>query len=312
MWRIEWGGAWARKDTGIEVVYQVLPGILIPWAILPTGKHSQTNYNVIVKPFPWTCDSRQAWLAEYCGVSPVRGNWWLVLGLFPMNTCKKSRTQGGSSCSPYDLTYHQVEFVTLTSFFTQIPLFHLSHVHFHAWHLPLPHACLFQFYKSKPGREVRLILGLWIIQVLKALEKKYFDTLGDANPIDVQQFSKIFTVAMYSEKTSGHSLNISLNNYQKWCSMLLKLNHLLQFIDNLHHLSPLSRPFSSVFISSPPLPPPPSSPPLIFSFPLPSTPYFFSTSPSSTQIKPLLPSRPSSEQPALTSGPGHFEFQSVA
>lgn len=30
MWRIEWGEAWARRDTGIEVVYQVLPGILIP------------------------------------------------------------------------------------------------------------------------------------------------------------------------------------------------------------------------------------------------------------------------------------------
>lgn len=46
---------------------------------------------------------------------------------------KKSRIQGGSSCSPYDLTDHQVEFVTLTSLFIQIPLFH---AHLHAQHLP--------------------------------------------------------------------------------------------------------------------------------------------------------------------------------
>lgn len=98
-------------------------------------------------------------------------------------------------------------------------------------------------------------MGLWMIQVLKVLEK-YFDTLGDANSITR---SKIFTVAMYSEKTSGHSLNISLNNCQKWHSMLLKPNHLL-FIVNLHHLSPLSMPFSSIFISSPPFSP--SSPTL--------------------------------------------------
>lgn len=35
------------------------------------------------------------------------------------------------------------------------------------------------FYRRKPGSEVILISGLWMIQVRKVLEKEYFD-LGDA------------------------------------------------------------------------------------------------------------------------------------
>lgn len=37
-----------------------------------------------------------------------------------------------------------------------------------------------QFYKRKPGSEVVLISGPWMILVTKVLEREYFDTLGDA------------------------------------------------------------------------------------------------------------------------------------
>ena len=50
-----------RRHTGIEVIYQVLPGILIPRAILPFGKHSQTNYNMAGKPFRVSQD-RLGWI----------------------------------------------------------------------------------------------------------------------------------------------------------------------------------------------------------------------------------------------------------
>lgn len=45
----------SRRDTGIAFKYQVLPGILLPPAILPSGKISQSNYNVVVKLFPPIC-----------------------------------------------------------------------------------------------------------------------------------------------------------------------------------------------------------------------------------------------------------------
>ena len=63
-----------------------------------------------------------------------------------------------------------------------------------------------------------------MIQVTKLLEREYFDTLGDAftNHITFAKkkkkkpVSKILTVAIYSAKHIGHSLNISLNDCQKW------------------------------------------------------------------------------------------------
>lgn len=63
-----------------------------------------------------------------------------------------------------------------------------------------------------------------MIQVTRVLEREYFYTLGDAFTNHIahakkkkkKTVSKILTVAIYSAKTIGHSLNISLNDCQKW------------------------------------------------------------------------------------------------
>lgn len=65
MWRkkgVGWG--WSKRDTGTEVIYPVLPGILILRPILPSGKHSQTNYNMTVKLFSLICmtQDRLGWI----------------------------------------------------------------------------------------------------------------------------------------------------------------------------------------------------------------------------------------------------------
>lgn len=44
-----------EETPGLRFIYQVLPGILLPPAILPSGKISQSNYNVVVKLFPPIC-----------------------------------------------------------------------------------------------------------------------------------------------------------------------------------------------------------------------------------------------------------------
>lgn len=66
MWRKKgegWG--WGKRDTGTEVIYQGLPGFLILRAILPSGKHSQTNYNMTVKLFSLICmtQDRLGWIS---------------------------------------------------------------------------------------------------------------------------------------------------------------------------------------------------------------------------------------------------------
>ena len=98
--------------------------------------------------------------------------------------------------------------------------------------------------------------------------------------------SKILTVAIYSEKTTGHSLNISLNDSQKWYSVLFEPNHLLRILV-LHHFLLLS---TRLFPSSTPSPVP------IFS------PFFSSPPLASRPPKQRLSfqSRSSFEQPALT------------
>lgn len=55
MWRSGWGGLRAEETPGLRFKYQVLPGILLPPAILPSGKISQSNYNVVVKLFSLIC-----------------------------------------------------------------------------------------------------------------------------------------------------------------------------------------------------------------------------------------------------------------
>lgn len=65
VWRkkgVGWG--WGKRDTGTEVTYPVLPGILILRPIRPSGKHSQTNYNMTVKLFSLNCmtQDRLGWI----------------------------------------------------------------------------------------------------------------------------------------------------------------------------------------------------------------------------------------------------------
>lgn len=62
-----------------------------------------------------------------------------------------------------------------------------------------------------------------MIQVTRVFEREYFDTLGDAFTNHIARakkkkktVSKILTVAIYSAKTIGLSLIISLNDCQKW------------------------------------------------------------------------------------------------
>lgn len=116
-----------------------------------------------------------------------------------MNTCKKveskDRVHAHQGLTPV-LPYHQVEFVTLTSLFTQSPpsAFHVLFLHY-STHISMPGTspqkllpwCMpaLQFYKSDPGRGAILILGPWMVQVPEVLETKHFDTLGEesANPI---------------------------------------------------------------------------------------------------------------------------------
>lgn len=49
------GGMGVEESPGLRFKYQVLPGILLPPAILPSGKISQPNYNVVVKLFSPIC-----------------------------------------------------------------------------------------------------------------------------------------------------------------------------------------------------------------------------------------------------------------
>ena len=49
------GGMGVEETPGLRFKYQVLPGILLPPAILPSGKVSQSNYNVVVKLFSPIC-----------------------------------------------------------------------------------------------------------------------------------------------------------------------------------------------------------------------------------------------------------------
>ena len=64
MWRSGWGGLRAEETRGWRFKYQVLPGILIPQAILPPGKHSQSNYNMAGKLFSLICvtQDRLGWI----------------------------------------------------------------------------------------------------------------------------------------------------------------------------------------------------------------------------------------------------------
>ena len=55
MWRSGWGGLRVEETPGLRFTYQVLPGILLSPAILPSGKISQSNYNVVVKLFSPIC-----------------------------------------------------------------------------------------------------------------------------------------------------------------------------------------------------------------------------------------------------------------
>lgn len=65
MWRkkgVGWG--WGKRDNGTEVTYSVLPGMLILRPTLPSGKPSQTNYNMTVKLFSLICmtQDRLGWI----------------------------------------------------------------------------------------------------------------------------------------------------------------------------------------------------------------------------------------------------------
>lgn len=124
-----------------------------------------------------------------------------------------------------------------------------------------------------------------MIQVTRVFEREYFDTLGDAFTNHIARakkkkkktVSKILTVAIYSAKTIGLSLIISLNDCQKW-NWTRPSSSVPPFL-----VSPLLSLLLSVLLSPSSLfSPPPTS------------------SPSSTQINFSLHSRPSFEQPALT------------
>lgn len=62
MWRSGWGGSRVEETLGLRFKYQVLPGILILQAILPSGKHSRSNYNMAVKLFSLICVTRPGWI----------------------------------------------------------------------------------------------------------------------------------------------------------------------------------------------------------------------------------------------------------